>query len=64
MILKISEKTNINGWRRQITINFENKTIKTGAFQFYSGDVEGLTHKQYKEIINYFISQGFKNLEG
>jgi hypothetical protein len=63
MILRIAEKTNINGWRRQATIDFDNNTIKTGAFQFHSGDVEGLTHKQYNEIINYFISQGFKNLE-
>lgn len=63
MILKVSEKTNINGWRRQIIIDFENKTIKTGAFQFHSGDIEGLTHKQYKDMITYFINQGFKKEE-
>lgn len=63
MILKVSEKTNINGWRRQITIDFENKTIKTGAFQFHGGDIEGLTHKQYNDMITYFINQGFKKEE-
>lgn len=60
MILKISEKTNKNGWRRQIIIDFDNKTIKTGAFLFHSGDVDGLTHKQYKQTVEYFINQGFK----
>lgn len=63
MILKVSEKTNINGWRRQITVDFENKTIKTGAFQFHGGDVEGMTHKQYNELIEYFINQDFKKEE-
>ena len=64
MILKISEKTNINGWRRQITIDFENKTIKTGAFQFHCGDIEGLTHKQYLQAIDYFKNNNFDILEG
>jgi len=63
MILRVSEKTNINGWRRQITIDFKNKTIKTGAFQFHSGDIEGITHKQYKQTIDFFINKGFKNEE-
>lgn len=61
MILRISEKTNVNGWRRQIIIDFENRTIKTGAFLFHSGDIDGITHKQYKQTITYFINQGFKN---
>ena len=64
MVLRISEKTNINGWRNQITVNFINKTIKTGAFQFHGGDVEGLTRKQFSEMINYFINQGFTKTEG
>ena len=63
MILKISEKTNINGWRRQLVIDFENKTIKTGGFQFHSGDIDGLTHKQYKQMIDFFANQGFKETE-
>lgn len=59
MILKVSEKVNTNGWRRQLTIDFDKKTIKTGAFQFHSGDINGLTHKQYVETIEYFKNQGF-----
>lgn len=34
MIMKLSQATNVNGWRKQIIIDFENKTIKTGAFYF------------------------------
>ena len=64
MILRISEKTNINGWRRQLTIDIENKTIKTGAFLFHSGDIEGITHKQYLQTIETFKNNGFKVLEG
>lgn len=63
MILRLSQKTNINGWRKQITIDFENKTIKTGAFQFHSGDVESLTAAQYKQVITYFLNNNFKMLE-
>ena len=64
MILRVSEKTNVNGWRRQLTIDLRNKTIKTGAFQFHYGDVEGITHKQYLEFINYFKNNNFEILEG
>ena len=63
MILRISEKVNVNGWRRQITVDFDNKTIKIGAFQFHGGDLEGLTHKQYLQVIEYFKSQGFTEKE-
>ena len=63
MILRISEKTNINGWRRQLTIDLENKTIKTGAFQFHNGDIEGVTHKQYLQFIDTFKNNGFVILE-
>ena len=64
MILKLSEKTNSAGWRRQIIIDFENKTIKTGAFLFHSGDVDKLTHAQYLQVIDYFKYQDFNFLEG
>jgi hypothetical protein len=64
MILKLSEKTNTNGWRRQIVIDFENKTIKTGAFLFHGGDVEKLTHAQYLQTIEYFKNNNFEILEG
>ncbi len=63
MILRISEKTNINGWRRQLTIDFNNKTIKSGAFQFHGGDVEGITHKQYLQFIEAFENIGFTVME-
>jgi hypothetical protein len=63
MIFRLSQKTNINGWRKQIIINFENKTIKTGAFLFHSGDVENLTATQYKQVITYFLNNDFKMLE-
>jgi hypothetical protein len=59
MILRIAEKTNVNGWRRQLVIDLENKTIKKGAFQFHTGDVDGLTHKQYLQFIEAFENSGF-----
>ena len=59
MIMKLSQVTNVNGWGKQIIIDFENKTIKTGAFLFHSGDVEKLTATQYKQVIKYFIDNGF-----
>ena len=64
MILKISQKTNTNGWRKQAIIDFENMTVKTGAFLFHSGDIEGLSAKQYKEMLDYFKYNDFKVLEG
>lgn len=65
MILKISEKTNINGWRRQLVIDLENKTIKAGAFQFSAtGDINQLTHRQYLQFIEAFKNVGFDILEG
>ena len=63
MILRLSQKTNANGWRKQIIIDFENKTIKAGAFLFCSGDVDGLTAKQYKQFIDFYTSQGFSKVE-
>lgn len=59
MLLKLSEKTNKNGWRRQIVVDFENKTFKAEAFQFLTGDIEGLTHKQYLHAIEYFKNNNF-----
>lgn len=64
MILKVSQKTNNCGWRKQLIIDFENKTIKAGAFLFHSGDIEGLGAKQYKEMLDYFKYNDFKVLEG
>lgn len=60
MIMKLSQVTNVNGWRKQIIIDFDNKTIKTGTFLFHSGDVEKLTATQYKQVITYFLNNGFK----
>lgn len=54
MILKISQSTNINGWRKQAIINFDTKTIKAGAFLFNLSDIENLTGRQYQQIIDYF----------
>ena len=54
MILKISQKINNCGWCKQITIDFDAKTIKTGAFQFHSADISELSAKQYKQIIEFF----------
>ncbi len=64
MILKVSQKTNNCGWRKQLIIDFNNKTITAGAFLFHSGDVNDVTTKQYKQIIDYFIYQGFEKREG
>ena len=59
MILKISQKVNVNGWRKQAIIDLDKKTIEKGAFLFHSGDVEKLTATQYKEMIVYFKNNGF-----
>ena len=60
MILRIAEKTNVNGWRRQLVIDLDNKTIKKGAFQFSTtGDINQLTHKQYLQFIETFENLGF-----
>ena len=64
MILKLSQKTNSCGWRKQIIVDFEKKTIKTGAFLFHGGDIEGLTATQYKQAVDYFKYNDFKVLEG
>jgi Holliday junction resolvasome RuvABC DNA-binding subunit len=64
MILRIAEKTNVNGWRRQLVIDLENKTIKKGAFQFSTtGDINQLTHKQYLQFIEAFENLGFTATE-
>ena len=60
MILKISQKTNINGWRRQAIIDIENRSINVGSFLFAGGDVEKLTATQFNQMIEYFTGQGFK----
>lgn len=59
MILKISQKVNVNGWRKQAIIDLDKKTIETGSFLFHSSDVEKLTATQYKEMIVYFKNNGF-----
>lgn len=64
MILKLSQKINNCGWRKQIIVDFNNKTITTGAFLFHSGDIDNLNSKQYKQVIEYFINQGFEKREG
>ena len=63
MIIKASQKVNSNGWRRQLIIDIDNKTITTGAFLVHSGDVDNLTTKQYKQLIDFFIYQGFTKRE-
>jgi hypothetical protein len=63
MIIKAATKVNINGWRKQLVIDTDKKTISTGAFQFHVADVDDLTTKQYKQLIDFFINQGFKNTE-
>lgn len=63
MILKISQKTNANGWRKQAVVDFEKKTIKAGAFLTISEDITKLTAAQYQQFIDYFIAQGFAKVE-
>ena len=62
MIIKLSQKTNANGWRRQAIIDTDAQTIIKGSFLFHYGDIEKLTATQYKQFINYFKSQGFKEV--
>ena len=64
MIFKVSQKVNNCGWRKQLIIDFENKTITAGAFLFHSGDLEGISAKQYKQLIDYCKYNDFIFLEG
>ena len=64
MILKVSQKTNNAGWRKQAIVDFDNKTIKTGAFLFHSGDIEKLTAAQYKQMLDYCKYNNFSFMEG
>lgn len=63
MILKLSQKINNCGWRKQIIVDFKNKTITAGAFLFHSGDIDNLSAMQYKQAIKYFINNGFEKME-
>ncbi len=63
MILKLSQKINNCGWRKQIVIDFDNKTIKKGSFLFHSGDIDNLTATQYKQTIEYFKNNDFEIME-
>ena len=64
MILKVSQKVNSCGWRKQIIIDFDNKNATAGAFLFHSGDVDDLSAKQYKQYIEYLKNNDFEILEG
>ena len=64
MILKVSQKVNNCGWRKQLIIDFEKRTVTKGAFLFHSGDVEKLTATQYKQFIDYCKYNNFEILEG
>lgn len=64
MILKVSQKINSCGWRKQIIVDFENKTAKKGAFLFHSGDVDNLSAAQYKQILEYCKYNDFVIMEG
>lgn len=62
MIFRVSQKTNVNGWRRQATIDHDNKTVRVEAFQFHCGDLEGLTATQFKQLVEYYKNNGFKEV--
>ena len=64
MILKVSQKINSCGWRKQLIINFEEKTITKGAFLFHSGDIDNVSATQYKQFIEHFKNNGFSVMEG
>lgn len=64
MILKVSQKINNCGWRKQLIIDFENKTVKKGAFLFsFGGDLDNLTAAQYNQLIEYCKYNDFKIME-
>ena len=64
MTMKVAQKTNVNGWRKQVIIDHENKTITTGTFLYHCADVENLTATQLKQIINFYISNGYEHING
>ena len=64
MVLKVSQKVNSCGWARQLVIDFEKKTVKSGAFLFHSGDVEKISAAQFKQFIEYLKNNDFEILEG
>jgi len=63
MTLKVSQKINNCGWRKQLIIDFDNKTVKKGAFLFHSGDLDNLSATQYKQLIDYCKYNDFKIME-
>ena len=63
MIMRISQQVNNSGWCRQVVIDFENKTIKTGAFLFHCGDVTKLTATQYKQLLTFCKNNNFLFME-
>jgi hypothetical protein len=64
MILKVSQKVNSCGWTRQLVIDFEKKTVKSGAFLFHSGDVKKISATQYKQLLQWCKDNDFDFLEG
>ena len=39
------------------------RAIKTGSYLFHSADINKISATQYKQTIDFFINQGFKNTE-
>lgn len=59
MKIKIAGKVNNCGWRKQLVIDTDKKTFEYGSFLFHSADINDLTVKQLKEVIETLKNNDF-----
>lgn len=59
MKVKIAGKVNSCGWRKQLVIDTDKKFFEHGSFLFHSADINDLTAKQLKEVIETLKNNDF-----
>jgi hypothetical protein len=59
MKIKVAGKVNSCGWRKQLVIDTDKKTFEFGSFLFHSADINDLTVKQLKEVIETLKNNDF-----
>ena len=59
MKIKIAGKVNNCGWRKQLVVDTDKKTFEYGSFLFHSADINDLTIKQLKEVIETLKNNDF-----
>lgn len=59
MKIKVAGKVNSCGWRKQLVIDTDKKIFEYGSFLFHSADINDLTVKQLKEVIETLKNNDF-----